>query len=102
VYARIHDEHPEVPIVIHILPEKNSKDYGAVVLITSCTQCVCVSLVWMKDLSALYGLARQGILSSNVLNRFEDCPPPGGAEHALNNMSSWLSHRMHELAIGRT
>ena len=61
----------------------------------------------MKDFSALFGLVRQGIVNTNVLNRFADAlvtgvagsPPMSPVEHAMNNMSSWLSHRMHTLAI---
>ena len=28
VYQRIHDEHPDAPVVIHVLPGRDTKDYG--------------------------------------------------------------------------
>ncbi|VDN06734.1 unnamed protein product [Thelazia callipaeda] len=72
-YSAIHQDYPEVMVVIHILPVPNSLEYRL-----------------MKELADKYDLIRQGILLENAINQFEE----GNMENVIGNILQWFNRCM--------
>uniref|UniRef100_A0A1I7TKL1 MEDS domain-containing protein n=1 Tax=Caenorhabditis tropicalis TaxID=1561998 RepID=A0A1I7TKL1_9PELO len=70
-YQKIHKEHPQVVLVVHILPQTQSHEYE-----------------WMKVLASRYGFVRQGILYENCVNRFENVDTDQNS--IFRNMCQWI------------
>ncbi|PIC55854.1 hypothetical protein B9Z55_000957 [Caenorhabditis nigoni] len=70
-YQQIHKDHPQVVLVVHILPQAQSVEYE-----------------WMKVLASRYGFIRQGILYENCVNRFQNVDSDRNS--VFRNMCQWL------------
>ncbi|CAI5438838.1 unnamed protein product [Caenorhabditis angaria] len=70
VYQKIQNNHPQVVLVVHILPQVQSSEYE-----------------WMKILAQRYGLMRQGILYENAVKRFEGLDL--SASNIFRKMCQW-------------
>ncbi|EFP02980.1 hypothetical protein CRE_28067 [Caenorhabditis remanei] len=70
-YQKIHKEHPQVVLVVHILPQTQSHEYE-----------------WMKVLASRYGFIRQGILYENCVNRFQNVDTDQNS--VFRNMCQWI------------
>ncbi|CAB3410793.1 unnamed protein product [Caenorhabditis bovis] len=70
-YRQLQKQHPQVTLVIHLLPQLSSNEYE-----------------WMKLLSQRYGLLRQGVLFENAMNRFENVEL--SVEAIFRNMCHWI------------
>ncbi|TKR93280.1 hypothetical protein L596_007766 [Steinernema carpocapsae] len=75
-YREIHDLHPSVLLVVHILPGENSNEY-----------------VWMREFTQRYGLIRQGIQRDNAEKRFEGA----NLDLVLGNINQWIARRLYQL-----
>ncbi|EGT38504.1 hypothetical protein CAEBREN_18324 [Caenorhabditis brenneri] len=70
-YQKIHKEHPQVVLIVHILPQTQSHEYD-----------------WMKVLASRYGFIRQGILYENCANRFQNVDTDQNS--IFRNMCQWI------------
>lgn len=70
-YQKIHKEHPQVVLVVHILPQSQSNEYE-----------------WMKVLASRYGFVRQGLLYDNCANRFQNVETDQNS--VFRNMCQWI------------
>ncbi|KAK6045012.1 hypothetical protein COOONC_17483 [Cooperia oncophora] len=84
-YENIRKNWPAVMFVLHILPEKNAREYE-----------------WMRTLSSIHGFVRQGVLLENALDRFASVAKLGNdPSEVFANVAQWIARATSKLCLDK-
>ncbi|VDO61821.1 unnamed protein product [Heligmosomoides polygyrus] len=84
-YESIRKNWPAVMFVLHVLPEKNAREYD-----------------WMRTLSSIHGFVRQGVLLENALDRFAEVIRNGSdPDEVFKNVAQWVARATSKLCLDK-